>query len=187
MVQSAQQTVTAQELSDRLGGKKQGKGFVAHCPCHDDQHASLSIADGDNGTILLYCHAGCKYQDIRDALGLSSRRAEDGQRLVDIYAYQDEEGQLSYEVRRYQLPDGSKDFRQRPAKASPMGPWKMAGIKPLPFDLPRLLGAVKEGRTIYYVEGEKDAQTLHKLGLFATTNHGGAKKTGNVGGLAAHL
>src|SRR5215510_10014066 len=97
--QTTTPTITAQELSDRLGGKRQGQGFLAHCPCHDDKHPSLSIADGEDGRILLYCHAGCKYQDVRDALGLSAQRAEDGRRLQAIYEYKDEEGKLSYEVR----------------------------------------------------------------------------------------
>src|SRR5258708_38630238 len=77
MVQSAQQTVTAQELSDRLGGKKQGKGFLAHCPCHDDQHASLSIADGDNGTICCTATPGANTRT--SAMRWVSRRG--GQRM----------------------------------------------------------------------------------------------------------
>ena len=57
----AERKAAAQDISDRLGGNKQGKGFQARCPCHDDKHASLSIADGEDGKLLLYCHAGCKY------------------------------------------------------------------------------------------------------------------------------
>ena len=46
------------------GVKKSGdQKWKALCPCHDDQNQSLSITD-DNGKVLLFCHAGCKFEDI---------------------------------------------------------------------------------------------------------------------------
>ena len=38
--------------------------------------------------------------------------------------------------------------------------------------------AIQDGRTVYVVEGEKDADTLADLGFCATTNPGGASKSG---------
>ena len=32
---------------------------MARCPAHDDREPSLSIRDGDNGVVLVHCHAGC--------------------------------------------------------------------------------------------------------------------------------
>ena len=37
--------------------------FYAPCPAHDDNKASLSIADGNLG-VMLKCHAGCEQQEV---------------------------------------------------------------------------------------------------------------------------
>ena len=58
----------ARKISDSLGGKPCGNGFIMPCPAHDDQHPSLSVTDGDKGFPLLYCHAGCTFESIRDRL-----------------------------------------------------------------------------------------------------------------------
>jgi len=42
--------------------------------------------------------------------------------------------------------------------------------------LPEVIEAVRKGEIVFVVEGEKDVDNLRKLGLVATTNHGGAKK-----------
>ena len=34
-------------------------GWMARCPGHEDRHPSLSIREGDDGRILIHCHAGC--------------------------------------------------------------------------------------------------------------------------------
>ena len=55
--------------------KASGKGFVAQCPGHEDNRASLSLTEGDDGKVLLKCHAGCAVpaivaeaaSDVRDA------------------------------------------------------------------------------------------------------------------------
>lgn len=49
--------------------KQRGQGWSAACPAHDDKQASLSINPGRKGT-LVYCHAGCKLDDILNELGL---------------------------------------------------------------------------------------------------------------------
>ena len=50
--------------------KKTGNGWQALCPAHNDQNRSLSISQGDDGRILLKCHAGCETADIIKAVGL---------------------------------------------------------------------------------------------------------------------
>lgn len=45
--------------------------WSACCPAHDDTGASLSIAKGDGGKVLLTCHAGCSAEDIAEAVGLT--------------------------------------------------------------------------------------------------------------------
>lgn len=47
-----------------------GKGWRARCPAHGGKSASLSIAEGDNGTLLLHCFAGCSVHDVLAAVGL---------------------------------------------------------------------------------------------------------------------
>ena len=44
-----------------------GEGWQANCPAHDDNVASLSIAEGDDGRVLLHCHAGCSTESICEA------------------------------------------------------------------------------------------------------------------------
>ncbi|MEM1330161.1 MAG: DUF3987 domain-containing protein [Planctomycetota bacterium] len=45
-------------------------GWTSCCPAHDDRSPSLSISDGDDGRVLLHCHAGCQTTEVLEALGL---------------------------------------------------------------------------------------------------------------------
>jgi len=47
-----------------------GRGWRARCPAHGGRSASLAITEGDNGTLLLHCFAGCQVHDILAAVGL---------------------------------------------------------------------------------------------------------------------
>ena len=47
-----------------------GKGWRARCPAHGGKSASLAITEGDNGTLLLHCFAGCQVRDVLAAVGL---------------------------------------------------------------------------------------------------------------------
>lgn len=48
-----------------------GKGkYQAKCPSHDDGSPSLSIAELNDGRILLHCHGGCDVHSVIDSLGL---------------------------------------------------------------------------------------------------------------------
>ncbi len=55
--------------------RKSGTGWTARCPAHDDEHASLSFADGRSG-LVVHCHAGCAPDAITTKLGL---------RLADLF------------------------------------------------------------------------------------------------------
>lgn len=57
----------------RLNGVRRcGSGWSARCPAHDDRSPSLSIGIGASGRILIYCHAGCTYAEIMQALGATT-------------------------------------------------------------------------------------------------------------------
>ncbi len=58
----------AKTLTATLGGTWHGHYGTARCPAHEDHSPSLSLTDGNNGNVLLKCHAGCSYADIRAAL-----------------------------------------------------------------------------------------------------------------------
>ena len=63
--------LAAADIAQALGGQRSGKGYVARCPAHDDRTPSLSIADsadGEDSRVLVYCHAGCRQNDVIAAL-----------------------------------------------------------------------------------------------------------------------
>lgn len=57
-------------LAKLPGVRKAGNGWSARCPAHEDQRASLSVSEGDDGTALVKCHAGCDTSAILAAVGL---------------------------------------------------------------------------------------------------------------------
>lgn len=60
-----------QRFLDRLDGvRRDGAQWLARCPAHDDQNPSLSIGLGDDGRVLVSCHAGCDFAAIVNACGL---------------------------------------------------------------------------------------------------------------------
>lgn len=62
------------ELSRRSSGlRRTPSGWQARCPAHDDKNPSLSLAEGDDGRVLLHCHAGCDPHEVLTALGLKFR------------------------------------------------------------------------------------------------------------------
>lgn len=58
-------------LAHLAGVSRSGEGWTARCPAHDDHHRSLSVHHRD-GKWLIKCHAGCDWQGIIAALGLSA-------------------------------------------------------------------------------------------------------------------
>jgi hypothetical protein len=63
--------VTVDELLDRLERvRKTRRGWTARCPAHEDRNPSLSVAEGDDGRVLLRCWTGCTVDKITAALGL---------------------------------------------------------------------------------------------------------------------
>jgi hypothetical protein len=51
--------------------RKCGGGYIARCPAHEDKTASLSIARGEDGRVLLNCFAGCPAIEVVSAVRLT--------------------------------------------------------------------------------------------------------------------
>jgi 5S rRNA maturation endonuclease (ribonuclease M5) len=151
--------------------------WMGKCPSHEDGKASLSVAQGRDGRVLVKCFAGCPVERIVAAVGMklgdlfADRTSGNGRQIVEVYDYTDDDGDLLYQVVRF-FP---KDFRQRRPDGKGGWIWNMEGARRVLYRLPALLKADPLER-IFIVEGEKDADTLAKLGLAATTNVGGAGK-----------
>lgn len=88
---------------------------------------------------------------------------------IESYEYHTADGSLAYVVDRFE----PKSFRMRRPDGDGFS-FNLNGVSPLPYRLPALLAAKQSGRTIFIVEGEKDADRLCASRLVATTNHGGA-------------
>ena len=165
-------------LSKLQGVKREGAGFEARCPAHEDQTPSLSVTEGDDGRVLLCCHAGCSTEAILLAAGLEMRdlfpprqTGPLGQ-IVATYDYHNANGAMVCQSVRYPpQPNGKKTFRQRRPDGAGGWIWKHLEDCPL-YHLPKLRGR----EAVFVVEGEKDADRLCALGLPATTNIAGAGK-----------
>lgn len=158
------------EMINRFQGAKLigNNSYQCICPSHPDKKASLTITEEDN-KILMHCHAGCDTNSILSKVGLIEKdlfnNVQQKPQLVAEYIYKDEEGSPLYKVMRFE----PKNFMQ--AKCV-NGEWiyKMAGVRYVLYNLPNVI----KSDIVYFVEGEKDADNLNKIGLVATTTAGGA-------------
>lgn len=175
--------MTVEDFLDHLEDvRPAGSGHVGQCPGHEDRNASLSVGEGDDGRIVLKCHAGCEVKDIVKEMGLTLRDLFPNQASWDsepdaIYSYTDEQGNELYQAVR--LP--GKQFRQRhydPEHPDAKDGWvkNLDGIRRVIYRLPEVIEAVREGRGVWIVEGEKDVETLRAAGKVATCNPMGAGK-----------
>ena len=125
-------------------GKQQGRTWALRCPVHDDRVASLSASTGDDGRVLLHCHAGCAVGDILAAVGLTTADLFDEPRpmaqpvpvlrsssAAAVYDYHDAEGVLLHQVVR----GADKSFKQRQPDGQGGWTWSGAGAR-VPYRLP---------------------------------------------------
>jgi putative DNA primase/helicase len=93
-----------------------------------------------------------------------------------VYQYKDESGAVLYEVGRWNLVGGGKEFRQR--AIGPDGKYRaqLRGIRRVPYYFPEIIAEAAAGdKVLFVVEGEKDCDRLRGLGYCATTNAQGAQ------------
>ena len=61
--------MNAREICDALGGRWHGSYGLAFCPAHENTNTpALSVTDGSDDRLLVYCHAGCDGTDVLAAL-----------------------------------------------------------------------------------------------------------------------
>jgi len=75
IVVSAVPSRPVESLLSRLEGVRSQNGFYrAYCPAHDDRKTpNLDIKEGEDGRVLLLCHAGCATEEVVETLGLKIR------------------------------------------------------------------------------------------------------------------
>lgn len=166
--------------------KESSKGqYKCKCPAHKDRHASLSIKeDSETGKILLHCHAGCETTDVLSAVGktmasiqpdvMAAEPAEPKgwQRNLEAeYRYTEADGTYLYSKLKYRKANGEKYCTFAIIEGDSYH-GNRGGRKPVLYNLQALNQAIKAGRRIYIVEGEKDVETLQKQGMTAVTAGG---------------
>ena len=170
--------MTITDFLSRLDGVRgHGGQYMAKCPAHPDSKPSLSIGLGGDNRILLKCQAGCAVEDILDALELTKRDlfAE----VTPGDAFPDYGGQKRTErppvVATYTYPSGVQKLRRADKSFIWRQPdkrhgwiWNRKGVPHELYVAGELTGAV------FVCEGEKDADTLHKLGYDAASGEDGA-------------
>jgi len=158
-------SLTIDEVLERLENvSENGDGWKAQCPLHESKSGqNLAVTVGDDGTVLLHCHArGCDFSDIMKALskGLVSRdRVYQG----PVFEYFDRAGNL-VAVHRH------KGAWYMPVSGGMFVPAESAR-RPI-YNLRKVLHGILDGKMIYVCEGEKDVHTLDQMGLIATTSGG---------------
>ena len=182
-------------LSRLEGVKASGTGHKAKCPAHEDREPSLKVDRGDNGEVLLHCHAGCAFADVVDGMGLvpadlypatpsgtplkvmaggsvvSTGRSSPWGTTDATYDYIDG-GELLYQTVRKKDP---KRFYQR--RPDGKGGWvnNLRGVRHVLYQRPALL-ASDPAEPVFIPEGEKDVDNLRAARLVATTSAMGAGK-----------
>ena len=166
-------------MSRLQGVKGSGKQYSAKCPAHNDKCASLSVSAGGDGRILLFCHAGCTPRDVLAALHLEesdlfrdpkkTEKIQDSRTQEAEYIYTDRSGRPILKKVKYRLSTGSKSFSWFHLRS---GRWeKGTGALDVPLYNQAVLSTTD---TVYIVEGEKDVETMKRLGLPAVSSPSGA-------------
>lgn len=181
--------MTFEEVISRFEVKSRYKNRVqAVCPAHPDKQASLTVSRGRTGT-LIHCHAGCQIDDILVAVGLkksdlfdsNKQQGSSWKRYIEsrekrqieaIYNYVDCNGAYMYTKIRLQGKKLLYGILKNDRFQYGLQGQNRRELKALYFNPQAVEKAIKEGKTIFYVEGEKDCNTLIKRGYTAMTAGG---------------
>lgn len=151
------------DVLSRLQGVKGGGGqWSARCPAHDDKRQSLSISQGKDGQVLLKCHTGCTVESITSALGIE---------VKDLFQKQER----PHVIATYTYPTGAQKLRYSDKHFSWRHPDGKGGWEYNRKGIPHSLYVAGDlSGVVFVVEGEKDADNLHKLGYDTVSGEDGA-------------
>ena len=143
----------------------QGK-YTTDCPhCRGDGYLNVVI---ERDGAKWFCH------NCDEGGGDKFEKPENGNLgpIKKTYNYTDENGNLLFQVLRFEPLGQLKQFRQR------TGPdqQKCKGVRIVPYRLPELIEDIALDYVIFVVEGEKDVDTLRRHRVPATCNPMGAGK-----------
>ncbi len=166
------------EILSRFDGVKQvdENQFVARCPAHDDSNPSLYISEGAEGRILLDCKVGCKFKDIVSAVGLKetdffkSKKQTRKKISEREHIYHDKYGNTIAKKTVVSYDDNTKCCFWYSYSS---GSYK-SGLKGIKVPLYKLPELISSKDVVYIVEGEKDVETMQRLGYTATSSPNGA-------------
>lgn len=167
-------------LTHFQGVKKTCNGYMAKCPCHNDNQQSLSITE-NNDRILINCFTGCRTQDIVQTAGLQMKDlfntpAKSVTRKPESVEYMYTDTLKKVRFYKWNKNQGTyqKCFCWKHKDNS--GQWKTGtGKNKVPLYNQHKLSATA-GNTVYIVEGEKDVETMSKLNFIAVSAPNGASK-----------
>ena len=173
------------KIAELLGGDLQGAEVLCPGPGHSAGDRSLSVKPDptDREGFVTHSFADDDWKVcrayVRERLGLSERKPGSQSKIgggkwtqLAEYVYRDQNGEPFLIVRKCRDGTGRKQFPQfhwdgnRWVKGKPDGP-------KIPYRLPQLIAAPTMA-PVYFCEGEKDADTLAKIGFVATTASEGA-------------
>lgn len=174
------------EILTKFENVKQMKpnSYQCKCPAHDDRKASLTITQGNN-KILLHCHAGCKVNDILSKINLkmsdmydnenNNKKTLSWQKRLELYKNKEIEATYTYTDKNNKYLYTKVRFKGKEItygilnKEKDMLVLNLNNTSKQLYNLPNFLKAVQNGETVYFVEGEKDVETLRRFNMTATT------------------
>ncbi len=166
--------------------RKAGNGWLVICPAHNDKNPSLWVTPSKNPDFIAdwRCQAGCTREAVLVAAGLTwddvrrnEHKSDDRtqKNLVATFSYEYEAGKEAYQIRRFDLGNGSKTFeawhKEGDRYVAGMGEYK---DRPILYHLPEIKGWIAAGKRIYSPEGELKADLIISKGGAATTSPFGA-------------
>jgi hypothetical protein len=138
----------------------QRMSFFARAPATDAASASCAPSDVDAASTI-------------DWVALANEAVTPVRERTWVYV--DADGVSVGRVRRFDLGDGRKSIFQERPEGDGWQPGLNGAHLPL-YRLPDVRRRARAGERVFVVEGEKSVDAVDRLGLFATTNAGGAGK-----------
>jgi 5S rRNA maturation endonuclease (ribonuclease M5) len=170
-------------IAELLDGDVSGAQVLCPGPGHGAGDRSLSVKpdSADREGFVIHSFAGDDWKEcrahVRKKLSLpepDSKKTNGGKSAWTVlgeYVYLDENGERFLKVRKCRDGAGGKQYPQYHWDGNGWAKGKPDSPK-IPYRLPELIAA--PAAVVYFVEGEKDADNLARIGFVATTASEGA-------------